>query len=345
VRGRTLLYSLLIASDIAIVTPPLAAEQAEAPLAIARQGSFLVGGHDVHSDTLSALPSSAPFGPVGTITVDQMYVRFQVPVGATGRAVTFIHGCCFTGQTWETTPDGRMGWDEYFLRKGHAVYIVDQASRGRSGGNPSPINAAIRGKADAGQLPPVFVAGHESAWTLFRFGPEYAKAWPGLQYPLDAVAELWKQLVPDWTFSLPTPNPTVAALSELAGRVKNTVLVSHSQSGILPFQAAALDTKNVAAIVALEPAACPAADADLTPYLKIPILVVWADFVDRSAFWSPRQKSCQAFVDAVTARGGKAESFELPSVGFHGNSHMFMQDKNNRDIADWLLNWIDRHAG
>ena len=80
------------------------------PLTVEKQGSFFVGGHDVHSDTLS---STAARTPSGTITVDQVYVRYQIPAGATGRPITFIHGCCLTGKTWETTPDGRVGWDEY----------------------------------------------------------------------------------------------------------------------------------------------------------------------------------------------------------------------------------------
>jgi len=34
----------------------------------------------------------------------------------------------------------------------------------------------------------------------------------------------------------------------------------------------------------------------------------------------------------------------LPEVGFHGNSHMLMQDRNSLQVADWLLGWIDRHV-
>src|SRR5689334_5193289 len=86
------------------------------PLSIEKQGSFFVGGRNVHSDALSVLPQ---YAPAGTIAIDQMYVRYQVPTGAAKRPITLIHGCCLTGKTWETTPDGRMGWDEYFLRKGH----------------------------------------------------------------------------------------------------------------------------------------------------------------------------------------------------------------------------------
>src|SRR5262245_4864605 len=49
------------------------------PLVIEKQGSFFVGGRNVYSETLSTLPN---FAPTGTVTVDQMYVRYQVPVSA-----------------------------------------------------------------------------------------------------------------------------------------------------------------------------------------------------------------------------------------------------------------------
>src|ERR687894_581523 len=89
-----------------------AARPAPSPLTIQEQGSFFVGGRDVRSDALSTLPA---YAPSGTITVDQVYVRYQVPVDAGRRyPITLVHGCCLTGKTWETTPDGRMGWDEFF---------------------------------------------------------------------------------------------------------------------------------------------------------------------------------------------------------------------------------------
>ena len=34
----------------------------------------------------------------------------------------------------------------------------------------------------------------------------------------------------------------------------------------------------------------------------------------------------------------------LPSVGLYGNSHMFMQDKNNLQVADVIMKWIDEHV-
>jgi hypothetical protein len=329
---------------VVLLAAPLPAQQATPdvpPLRVERQGSFFVGGHDLHSDTLS---STAARAPSGTVTVDQVYVRYQIPVGATGRPLTLIHGCCLTGKTWETTPDGRMGWDEYFVRKGRGVYVIDQASRGRSAANPSAINGVKLGKALDDSLPSIEFVSHEEAWAVFRFGPEHPRVFPGQQFPLDAEAEFWKQMVPDWAGTLPTPNPTVPALSELAQRVNGTVLVSHSQSGIYPFQTAALSTAGIAGIVAIEPGACPAATADMRPYANMSILVLFGDYVDLSPRWSPRLKACREFAQAATKAGARAELVLLPDVGFHGNSHMLMQDKNSLPIADWLLAWIDRHV-
>ncbi len=312
------------------------------PLAIQSQGSFFVGGREVHSDALSLQPA---YAPTGTITVGQMYVHYQVPAdGAGNYPLTLIHGCCLTGKSWESTPDGRMGWDEYFLRRGFPVYVIDQAWRGRSAASPVAINTVKGGKGPVEQLPQVFSAGHEPAWAIFRFGPQYPDVFPGMQFPLEAQAEFWKQMVPDWSFSLPTPNPTVPDLSALAQRLGGTVLVSHSQAGIYPFQVAALSTKGVAGIVALEPGACPAATDDMTPFKGLPILVLWGDNVDQSARWAPRLAQCRAFVKAADAAGGKAELVLLPDVGLKGNSHMMMLDRDNLDVADWILGWIGRNV-
>jgi hypothetical protein len=311
------------------------------PLTIARQGSFFIGGRDVKSETLSTLPA---YAASGTITVDQMYVRYQVPAGKLGVPITLIHGCCLTGKTWETTPDGRMGWDEYFVRQGHPTYVIDQVWRGRSAADPSAINAVRTGKAAIDQLPTVFSAGHEGAWAIFRFGKEYPQTMPGMRYPLAAQAEFWKQMVPDNLNSLPTPNPTVPALSQLAERIGGTVLMSHSQSGIYPFQTAALSRKGIAGIVAIEPGACPEPTADMTPYTGLPILVLWGDYVDEFPRWAPRLKNCRAFVAAANAAGAKAEMLVLPEIGIKGNSHMLMQDDNSLDIADLLIDWIGKHV-
>ena len=80
------------------------------PLVLKAQGSFFVGGEKVEQ-TQGEL---GDLGPGGHITVNQMYVRYMVPQGGDGNPpVVMVHGATLTGKSWETTPDGRMGWDEY----------------------------------------------------------------------------------------------------------------------------------------------------------------------------------------------------------------------------------------
>lgn len=318
-------------------SPPPAAAAPAGPLSIESQGSFFVGGRDIASEDLSTLPA---YAPAGTITVDQMYVQYQVPAGgAAATPVVLIHGCCLTGTTWETTPDGRMGWAEYFTRRGLPTYVVDQVRRGRSAGDPSGVNAVRKG-APVERLPTVFSASHESAWAIFRFGTAFPQTFPDLQFPIEAQAEFWKQMVPDYLASMPTPNPTVPALSALAQKLQGAVLISHSQSGIYPFQTAALETRGVAGIISVEPGACPDAAGDLKPYQGIPIMVLFGDYVEQFPRWAPRLVACRAFVEKLNAAGGKASLVVLPEQGIRGNSHMLMQDRNNLQIAGMLVDWM-----
>jgi hypothetical protein len=61
--------------------------------------------------------------------------------------------------------------------------------------------------------------------------------------------------------------------------------------------------------------------------------------------WQTSFESCRSFIARVNAAGGKAQMMHLPERGIRGNSHMIMQDKNNLQIADWILKWIDENTG
>ena len=140
--------------------------------------------------------------------------------------------------------------------------MIDQVWRGRSAGNPSVINSVKLGKTPADQLPPVVFGAHEEAWAIFRFGPEYPKVFPGMQFPLEALRNSGSRWCPIGRRRCRRP---IRLCRRFRARVKldGTVLMSHSQSGIYPFQTAALNTKGIAGIVSIEPGACPAADGDL----------------------------------------------------------------------------------
>ena len=318
----------------------------DAPLVLKAQGSFFVGGEKVQQ-TQGEL---GDLGPGGQITVNQMYVRYMVPQGGEGNTpVVMVHGATLTGKSWETTPDGRMGWDEYFVRKGHPVYVPDQVGRGRSGFNQAVFNNVRAGSTPPANQPVWLRFSDESVWPNFRFGLTPGQRFPDSQFPVAAIDELAKQGVPDANRGLPTPNPTIKALSDLASQLNGAVLMGHSQSGSFPLEAALLNPAAAKGLVLVEPGSCPAmyTGDQIATLAKVPILIVFGDHretptgIPTLPTWQARFEACEALISRIKNAGGHAEMLAPPERGIRGNSHMIMQDKNNLQIADLILQWLD----
>ncbi len=326
------------------------------PLILKQQGSFFVGGRQTQSDATGwdQTPPVSAFGS-GDVTVDQMYVQFQIPVTSSSRRnvpLVFVHGCCLTSKTWETTPDGRMGWYEYFTRLGYPTYLAEQSARARSGFNGTIYNEVKQGMQPPSAQPFVLTATYQFAWSVFRFGPSYGVAWPDEQFPMEKVDELFKQVVPDLIltevpdlaaeFANPTTNnPTVTNMAALARDLGGAILVGHSQSSGFPTQAVLKDASGVRGIIQLETGCFGNLTHDqITVLAKIPILIVVGDH------FSTLQPSpaCMTELQQINAAGGDMTFIALPTLGLIGNSHMFMQDKNNLEVADIIQNWISRHV-
>lgn len=324
----------------------------DTPLVLKAQGSFFVGGEKAEQTQVQI-----GLGPGGHVTVNQMYVRFMVPQGGDGNVpVVMVHGATLTGKSYETTPDGRMGWDEYFVRRGHPVYVPDQVGRGRSGFNQAPFNDVRAGVVQPTTIPGFIRFSDEVSWPNFRFGSAPNAPYADTQFPVDAVDELSKQGVPDVSFGgVPTPNPTLEALSDLAAQLNGAVLMGHSQSGPFPLAAALLDPKAATGLVLVEPGGCPRnyTDEQIRTLATIPVLVVFGDHRatwtgmgnQTEHFWQRSFESCQALIGRLEAAHGQAEMFDPPTRGIRGNSHMIMQDNNHLQIADFILQWIDRRVG
>jgi hypothetical protein len=320
-------------------------------LLLKEQGSFFVGGHTIYTDALTGNPNGFLGTSVndGHITVEQMYVQYQIPEGAaTHFPVVMVHGCCLSSKSYETTPDGRMGWNEYFLRKHRAVYLPDQVSRARSGFDATIYNEIKLGKRPASDMPEIRTATHEIAWTVFRFGPKMGTPFSNEQFPVEAFDEFGKQVIPDLNAELPSVNPTWTNLSGLAIKLKGAILMGHSESGFFPEQTALINPAEIKGMITIE-TVCPALSAEqISGLAKIPTLVVFGDHIeDVPAYpnmWKDRFDSCAKFVQQVNAAGGDAIMMHLPKYGQFGNSHMLMQDKNNLQVADLILKWIDEHV-
>jgi pimeloyl-ACP methyl ester carboxylesterase len=322
----------------------------ETPLVLKAQGSFYVGGEKAEQTQVQI-----GLGPGGHVTVNQMYVRFMVPQVGDGVPVVMVHGATLTGKSYETTPDGRMGWDEYFVRRGHPVYVPDQVGRGRSGFNQARFNDARTGAVRADSLPRWIRFSDEVSWPNFRFGSAPGAPYSDTQFPLAAMDELSKQGVPDVSFGgVPFPNPTFKALSDLATQLNGAVLLGHSQSGPFPLFAALLNPTAAKGLVLVEPGGCPnLTDEQIRTLAPIPILAVygdhratWTGMGDTTVhFWKRSFDSCQALIARINAAGGKAEMLDPVARGIRGNSHMIMQDRNHLQIADFILRWIGERGG
>lgn len=311
------------------------------PLVIEKQGSFFVNGKTV----VSAFPNGTGTPTPGKITVDQMYVQYQIPQVRARRAfpVIMVHGSAHTGKTYEETPDGREGWQTYFLRKGIPVYVVDHAGRARSGFDPTPGNQA-RLDGSPQRIPRFQKFTDENAWLAFRIGAVSFIPHATTQFPVEAFSQYSAQLVPNTETSLNGEGAnTVDALAALVDRIGPAILMVHSQSGGYGLSVAIGRPALVKAVVSVEPRSCAVSDSDIrSVFTRLPLLTVFGDFIEGSpADWAKIMAECIETVNRITAAGGSAQNIHLPDVGVIGNSHMMMMDKNNLEIADRILQWLD----
>lgn len=77
--------------------------------------------------------NNAPSAEGQSLHGDHAYVFYQVPENPRPLPIVMLHGAFQSARSWETTPDGREGFQNIFLRRGYSTYLVDQPRRGRAG--------------------------------------------------------------------------------------------------------------------------------------------------------------------------------------------------------------------
>ncbi len=133
------------------------------------------------------------------------------------------------------------------------------------------------------------------------------------------------------------------ALAALLDKIGPAVVVVHSLAG--PFADALVELRPalVKGVVNIEGAqAVIPTDAQIAAYRGVPVLELFGDHLDSPVFTGrPRYEGRKAVVDRINKQeGGNATLVRLPEIGMKGNSHMMMQDRNNLQIADFLMTWI-----
>ncbi|RXG87506.1 esterase [Bradyrhizobium zhanjiangense] len=330
---------IVLATAIAAATP------AAADYLVKEVGSFHIGGR---TETLNGLaskeivfsPGAPPIkvDPNGEFEVEQMYVQFVKLAQPKSKLPLLLwHGGGLSGATWETKPDGKPGWQQFFLNAGYDVYVSDAVERGRASWARYP---------EIFKSEPFFRPKKE-AWELFRIGPSYEvggkrEAFEGEQFPIEAFDQFAKQGIPRWATN---DTATQKAYDALVQKVCPCIIVVHSQGGNFGFTAALNAPDKVKALIAVEPSGAPdPAKADAAKLKGVPHLIVWGDFLDKVSVWSKLVVNPTRWGQAIAATGGKVDTFELPKMGIKGNTHMMMMDRNSDDIARLVNDWIGKQG-
>jgi pimeloyl-ACP methyl ester carboxylesterase len=206
-------------------------------LSIARQGYLFAGGK---------------YSTVGgrQVMSGQLYAEFQIPSRQTHPwPIVMIHGGAQSGTNFTGTPDGREGWAQFFLRRGYAVYVVDQPGRGR---------AAYQSDVYGPATPLVLETTQRQFAAPERYNPwpqaHLHTQWPGPAVPGDIVFDQFyaSQMpsIQDFTLQQQLNRDAIVALLEKIGP---SILLTHSQSGAFGWPVADARPNLVKAILAVEP--------------------------------------------------------------------------------------------
>lgn len=307
-----------------------------APLSLRSIRSFYVGGspHQIRNipiETRHVVPDAEPraIDMNGSYTVGQIYVQeYRLANPRHPYPVLLWHGGGMCGSQWEATPDQQDGWLWLLLQSGFDVMIADGPERGRS-------SWLLASQDDL----PVYRS-KEEAWSLFRIGPAggYAaepaqrNAFAGQQFPCDAFDDFSKQFVPRWTDHMALEQQAYEAL---VSRIGPCILIGHSQGGGYALRVAQRLPSHVKAVVALEPTGMP----DTSHCSQAPHLAIWGDHIEHSPLWQSYRKTADAFWQRLGQTTHTA-LIDLPRQEIHGNSHFLMLDRNTRQIAGLMCQWL-----
>jgi len=247
VRNTASAAALLPALSLALA--PLAHAQERGPLSLAQASYFFVVGK---------IDTSAEGSPM----FGQVYVEYMIPARRSHPyPIVMVHGGGQTGTNFTGTPDGREGWAQYFVRRGYAVYVVDQVARGRSAyWSPQPYGPVTASRFNF--LDQRFVAPERhKQWPQAHLHTQ----WPGEGKPGDpAFDQFYSSQFPSLTSFPKQQELNRDALAALLDKIGPAILLTHSQSGAFNWPVADARPNLIKALVAVEPSGPPVHDIENT---------------------------------------------------------------------------------
>ena len=324
----------------------------EGALVIARQGMFSSGGtvtepvEGEFDETTNWLDLTRAGN---TAHVDHANVLYQIPANGNGNPIVYLHGYGQSRMGWMTTPDGREGWSDIFLKNGHSAFLVDQPRRGEAGSTAAMTADNIDTWSEDSKE---YMPGDQAWYTHFRIGRVAPERYEGSQFPEgeEAQNQFFRQMTPN-TGSYDEA-VDAAALGEVMNDVyemtgDKAIYITHSQGGRVGWST---PMEHVSAIVAIEPGGTPEIGSETYQKLldaEIPIVIYFGDYIDNgpqdiqsTGFWKDVKDAAFEFAEAYNADGGDCTVVDLPKEGITGNSHFMFQEMNNQEIAEHIESWL-----
>lgn len=324
----------------------------EGALVIARQGMFSSGGtvtepvEGEFDETTNWLDLTRAGN---TAHVDHANVLYQIPANDNGNPIVYLHGYGQSRMGWMTTPDGREGWSDIFLKNGHSAFLVDQPRRGEAGSTAAMTADNIDTWSEDSKE---YMPGDQAWYTHFRIGRVAPERYEGSQFPEgeEAQNQFFRQMTPN-TGSYDEA-VDAAALGEVMNDVyemtgDKAIYITHSQGGRVGWST---PMEHVSAIVAIEPGGTPEIGSENYQKLldaEIPIVIYFGDYIDNgpqdiqsTGFWKDVKDAAFEFAEAYNADGGDCTVVDLPKEGITGNSHFMFQEMNNQEIAEHIESWL-----
>ncbi|KAF8887272.1 Alpha/beta hydrolase family-domain-containing protein [Gymnopilus junonius] len=200
-----------------------------------------------------------------SILSGQIYVERLVPTKVNRKyPIVMIPGNGMTGTGFLNTPDGRMGWANYFMSQGYEIFIVDQPSRGRS-----PWQQEIDGPQST-KLTTLFVEQRFTATQRFNLWPQAGlfTQWPGNGSRGDPIFDnFYRSIVPGLVSNEEASQKMQKAGVALLDKIGPVILLTHSQSGQYGWPLADARPELVKAIITIEPMGPPFIEAVFAPSL------------------------------------------------------------------------------
>jgi hypothetical protein len=314
-----------------------------------------------------------PDDPTNFQACDHGFAEWFIPPRAREHPMVLVHGS--STRTYQTTFDGKPGFQSLFLGEKYPVYLVDLPWTGRAGKacseyNWSPVNNTFSARF-------VFT-NRVGPWAPNT--PESAKQFfPDVAFSKDpAVLDQYfrNQYVefnaPD---NIEIESTALAILLEELykkhgkGAILHTHSSSHSRGLLVPRK-----TNTLAGQIGWEPSFSPVfpagelpppipradgtlvaagAEIPLAEFMKLtkhPILLIWGDFIPKRLdpanagsvlegrrIWLEQYK---LFAEVANKHGGNVKNVVLPEAGVSGNTHYPMADTNNAQVFRVISQWL-----